>query len=544
MGIASGNPTWEGAPSTATPITAGRLNAVEDALDSHDTTLPGKADKAALPVSVRDYGAVGDGVTDDTAAVQAALTTGESVSFEPGKTYLVGPLTYTKAGGVILGNGATIRLGTGTGSLLTISGAGAAVRDLTADQNSHPTNYTIDIAANTPGVHIAGCTVTNNYSTGTSALIRIREGCDGAVVDNCHLDGVTATTVGRGVLVSDIASVGNVAGVKITNNLIENIGPLADGDGVVVQGLTSADVLIEGNTFRRCLKRSVKSMSPGVTIANNTMDHTYDAGVGYGHAALSVYSPRTAVTGNQIFGAVAVAWIDLLPIAGAISDVTITGNIITTDLATRGASCDGISAAPTVIKRAAISGNIIYGARHGVRLQNEIKDVAVVGNTFEDLTGSAVVIDDNAGTASAGVAVVGNTVRTVANYMLTTDGGNAPASLTEVGNIGDPSFGLFGGNIQAGLSNRGAAPMTPVKTANYTQAFTDDIILMNASSVTLSLRPATSQQKGRVVRVKNLHSTSLTVSGNGTNVDGAASVTLAQWASASYVSDGTQWLSI
>ena len=527
---------------------AGGAVLVPDSWDARvaaaEAAVAGKADRAALPASVRDYGAVGDGVADDTAAVQAALTAGDAVSLEPGKTYLVGPLTYSNPGGVIIGNGATIRLGSGAGSLLTISGAGVTVRDLTIDQNSHPANYALDIASNTPGVHVVGCTVKNGYSTGTSALIRIREGCDGAVVDGCHLDGVTSTAVGRGVLVSDIASTGSVAGVKITNNLIENIGPLADGDGVAVQGLTSADVLVEGNTFRRCLKRSVKIMSPGVTIANNTMDHSYNAGVGYGYAALSAYSPRTVITGNRIFGAVATAWIDLLPIAGTLSDVTIAGNIITTDLAARGASCDGISAGPTAIKRASISGNVIYGARHGVRLQNEIKDVTVVGNIFEELTGSAVVIDDNAGTAAANVTIVGNTVRTVANYLLTTDGGNAPASLVEVGNAGEPGFGLFGSNVYAGLANRTAAPMTPAKTAGYTQAFADDIILMNGASVTLSLRPATSQQKGRVVRVKNLHSTALTVSGNGTNIDGGATATLAQWAAARYVSDGTQWLSI
>ena len=41
---------------------------------------------------VRDYGAVGDGVTNDTAAIQAAwdaMSNGDALWFEPGKTYLV-----------------------------------------------------------------------------------------------------------------------------------------------------------------------------------------------------------------------------------------------------------------------------------------------------------------------------------------------------------------------------------------------------------------------------------------------------------------------
>ena len=40
------------------------------------------------PVNVLDYGAIGDGVADDTAAIQAALATGNSIYFPKG-TYNV-----------------------------------------------------------------------------------------------------------------------------------------------------------------------------------------------------------------------------------------------------------------------------------------------------------------------------------------------------------------------------------------------------------------------------------------------------------------------
>ena len=45
-------------------------------------------------VSVLDFGAVGDGVTDDTAAIQAALTTGQAVFFPDGTYKVTGTLTY------------------------------------------------------------------------------------------------------------------------------------------------------------------------------------------------------------------------------------------------------------------------------------------------------------------------------------------------------------------------------------------------------------------------------------------------------------------
>jgi hypothetical protein len=43
---------------------------------------------AAQPVNVKDFGAIGDGVADDTKAVQAAFSTGKDV-FIPAGTYLV-----------------------------------------------------------------------------------------------------------------------------------------------------------------------------------------------------------------------------------------------------------------------------------------------------------------------------------------------------------------------------------------------------------------------------------------------------------------------
>jgi hypothetical protein len=49
---------------------------------------------SGAPVNVLDYGAKGDGVTNDTAAIQAAIDTGSPV-FVPEGTYITGPLTAT-----------------------------------------------------------------------------------------------------------------------------------------------------------------------------------------------------------------------------------------------------------------------------------------------------------------------------------------------------------------------------------------------------------------------------------------------------------------
>jgi hypothetical protein len=51
-------------------------------------------------VSFEDFGAVGDGITDDSIAMQAALNTYKSVRAEPGKTYLAGNLDILQVGDV------------------------------------------------------------------------------------------------------------------------------------------------------------------------------------------------------------------------------------------------------------------------------------------------------------------------------------------------------------------------------------------------------------------------------------------------------------
>ena len=61
-------------------------------------------------VNVRDYGAVGDGKTLDTAALQKAIDTGKIVRFPEG-TYLTGTIYLRSGGGLHLEKGATI-LGT------------------------------------------------------------------------------------------------------------------------------------------------------------------------------------------------------------------------------------------------------------------------------------------------------------------------------------------------------------------------------------------------------------------------------------------------
>ena len=64
------------------------------------------ANKLQESISVKDFGAIGDGTTDDTAAIQAALNTGKTVYIPDGTYKITSALTVTGNSRFIYGNGA------------------------------------------------------------------------------------------------------------------------------------------------------------------------------------------------------------------------------------------------------------------------------------------------------------------------------------------------------------------------------------------------------------------------------------------------------
>jgi hypothetical protein len=134
--------------TTAIQTTTGAVNASIVAYDPPFTggVATNVEDKLAQYVSVKDFGAVGDGVADDTAAIQAAIDSGNPVYAPPG-TYLC-ELTITTSGVKIVGASRelTVFKNVGVNPVVTIDNTTNSIRGTHIEgiyfANRNPAVYT------------------------------------------------------------------------------------------------------------------------------------------------------------------------------------------------------------------------------------------------------------------------------------------------------------------------------------------------------------------------------------------------------------------
>gem|GEM_PF-3697051 len=183
-------PTGPAGPATtdASLLSAGTVADARLPVTAQAATL---AATYATAVLVTAHGAKGDGATDDTAAIQSALNTGQAVYF-PAGTYLSGPLVNT-SGKAVSGagmNDTIIRATPGTATLYTATQlAGMRIENISFDGNGNAatcldTSWTIPSGDGAPslnckytGLRVSGYTSlgwkakSNNDCTFSSLLI-------------------------------------------------------------------------------------------------------------------------------------------------------------------------------------------------------------------------------------------------------------------------------------------------------------------------------------------------------------------------------------
>ena len=216
-------------------ITAADINSIKAEVDAASATY---VEVGTLGQS----GAVGDGTTDDTAAVQAALDRGSAlvrrgdVLINEG-VFLVGALTIP-AGRRLVGAGGTLKAKpnlANNAQIVTLTGEGAAAVGVRLDGNgANQANGVLGICvADADNVSIVDCEI---WATSKDA-IRAGGTCNDLKVTGNRVRDLTQTAAGISVL-----STG--ARYDVSDNIIDS----SSGAGLMVHGAGGVD--IEGCTVR------------------------------------------------------------------------------------------------------------------------------------------------------------------------------------------------------------------------------------------------------------------------------------------------------
>lgn len=279
-------------------------------------------------VSARDYGAVGDGKTDDTESIQHAINEGDGLVHLPKGDFLITqPLTFNltqKGPGGILGEAGTSRIiMTGKGPAINVIGnhqgtaLPSSVKENTWEKERFPLFRDIEILGKHPeadgfkfyrtmmatvsNVLIRNCrTGIHLYERNRNFLLADSHIYDnseyGVFLDHCNLHQIN--------ICGNHISYNKKAGIKILNGDVHNFQ--ITGNDIEYNNNPGVDESPNGETTGAEIWFEVPDgIASEVTIASNTIQATIQPGGAniriYGSCENGLYSARLiSVTGNII----------------------------------------------------------------------------------------------------------------------------------------------------------------------------------------------------------------------------------------------------
>lgn len=252
-------------------------------------------DKLRENINVKDFGAIGNGVADDTAAIQAAINAAgastNSVYFSPGVYKVTTPVNITQNNITIRGDNAEIMLRTAPfDAAFQISGSLGSVMPVQGSINQYATSFQLlagDAATLSPGDFVRIFTTENYFD------VVDRDYKKGEIVKVVSVSGTTVNVEPLGFYLSYSSGSGTITARKL--NLIENVF----FDGIKISGTGGAgaagrQVGINGHCVRnlRVENCEIEKVESGVVFdssiectINDCFLHDIYQDVGYGITA-------------------------------------------------------------------------------------------------------------------------------------------------------------------------------------------------------------------------------------------------------------------
>jgi hypothetical protein len=450
-------------------------------------------------VDVRDYGAVGDGNVDDTAALAAAFAAAaaRTVGFLPGAAYKVSAGLDVPAGCRVAGNGATV-VQTGTGvPTLNIVGDDVTVEGLrlvgrqkaTVTVGEDLIRAVGTVATPLRNLTVVGCELSDAGRYG----IYFQHVRGFAILDShvhdIHYAGVMGLSVVDGRIVGNLVE--NIEGDGLPNNYgiavtRETVGTTYAGGLALAP--RSRDVLIEQNIVRNVPRWEGLDTHGGerITFRGNAV-------TGCLHGIAAVGAPLDG-------GTVAYAPLQVV-IEGNVVDSLVDDGSYRTGIVVGGAQ--GTLGAPNERATGAIIGNTV--SRHG-RADNELDGavrardtvgLVISGNVVDRPSPAGIVLS----TDNREAVVTGNTVSDVwsdtyniPTFVVLRSGHNTALIANNVGldNGGKPSAvfrnvrginynsGLTGNEVSAGQNRMVGAATAVVNQANVRHTFDSQVVAQAA----------------------------------------------------------------
>lgn len=392
----------------------------------------------AYPVGhILRYGAVLDGSTDDSTAVQHWLNVGGLLTFPVVATAKVtAALTLVSNTYIIATKGATINQ---TGANLNVLSANTQnavlieglTLQLAGTFSSYFNGNGVHIESST-NVHVVDSVITGHrgwgvmiYNSQESSVTRTR-------FLNSSVNGNPGTPDNNGTVAGDISISGNSS----RNIAIGNWCLSGNGIGISVHNLLITDVtddnVVASNVIQNCVLYGAECYNGGAgslngnIFSNNSIRNIsgivphVTEGYVYGTGIYTVDSTNTVINGNKIKNthSAAVVFIDLLA-PGSIGvtncgATTVVGNHCDTDrmygITVRNPGAAGPAQAPTTV----VSNNITNITIHGIQILE--KEFIKVADNYIDTTGGDGILFSNSVTQRLGNSCTGNTVKSAASH--------------------------------------------------------------------------------------------------------------------------------